>query len=262
MQSCGNRLAFRLVVALDIPLSVGWNLRNDYFATHRQEGSPKQHEKQARGVFSLSISGYSIGSKIGLDYRQRSNVREIQTRTLSVRPFNLKAPKKVFSMSTPDENGNNPYQAPVAGLPSQLNSENTSAEDQVNLTKFRQQIHALGGFWIFIGSIVLAAVAVLGFGYFKADDLERNGFAISIVAIGIMSAMSIIWILIGVLSCLKQIWAVYVGLILSYISLLMQVIQMNICGVVILIIVIMQSHRVISLANRLRAAGIPLSAKP
>jgi hypothetical protein len=57
-------------------------------------------------------------------------------------------------------------------------------------------------------------------------------------------------------------WAVYVALILTYLSLLGQVLRFNVCTIAILIAVILQAHRVIGWANRMRAAGVPLTAKP
>jgi hypothetical protein len=39
-------------------------------------------------------------------------------------------------------------------------------------------------------------------------------------------------------------------------------INLNLCGIVILIFVILQSHRVIKWAKQIRQAGLPLNAKP
>jgi hypothetical protein len=121
------------------------------------------------------------------------------------------------------------------------------------ITKFRQQIHALGAFWIIIGSAAGAA----GLGIFRADTADNN---VPIAAIMLVVGGG--WIVVGILSCLKYVGAVYVGLVVSYISLLVQVLTFNICPIIILIVVILQAHRVIGWARQLRRAGIPLATKP
>ena len=63
------------------------------------------------------------------------------------------------------------------------------------------------------------------------------------------------------MSCLKQIWAVYVGLVLSYISVIGNLININVCGLVILVVIIIQAHRVIGWSRELTARGIPLNTK-
>ena len=55
---------------------------------------------------------------------------------------------------------------------------------------------------------------------------------------------------------------VYVGLGLSYLSVISNLFNFNLCGMIILVIVIIQAHRVISWAGQLRRAGIPLTARP
>ena len=67
---------------------------------------------------------------------------------------------------------------------------------------------------------------------------------------------------LGVFSCLKHMWAVYVGLGLSYLSVISNLFNFNLCGMIILVIVIIQAHRVISWAGQLKRAGIPLTARP
>ena len=131
--------------------------------------------------------------------------------------------------------------------------------DRKLVRKFREQIHALGALWIFIGTVtaVLAFVGLQG----NADVAARvagNQSALLFV----MEVMGIIWLILGVLTCLKQMWAVYVALALSYLSLVGQILNLNVCGGIIVVIVILQAHRVLGWAKQMRAAGLPLTAKP
>ena len=138
-------------------------------------------------------------------------------------------------------------------------SSSYPAVDPKLVRKFREQIHALGALWIIIGTLnsVLAVVALQG----NRDLAVRIGGDQQWVLI-LIAGMGVIWFVLGVITCLKHMWAVYVALVLSYLSLVGQAVILNLCGVVILIIVILQAHRVIAWSKRMRAAGVPLTAKP
>jgi hypothetical protein len=161
-------------------------------------------------------------------------------------------------MSTAGSDANNPYQSPASIARAMGPPLTVSSAALVKLVKdFRSQIHALGAFWIIIGSVVI------GLGAFassimltQTDERPAAIFAVVFVVLGA------IWVALGIMSCLKQMWAVYVGLVLSYLSVIGNVINLNICGIVILVVVIFQAHRVIGWARQLASAGIPLTARP
>jgi hypothetical protein len=125
------------------------------------------------------------------------------------------------------------------------------------LKQFRQQIHALGGFWIFIGSLATGLSIFLFALIGNAPEMRGE----NIVLVAIAGIAGIIWFSVGVAACFKQMWAVYVGLGLSYLSVLGNLINLNICGLVILAVVIVQAHRVLGFAKRLRFLGIPLTTR-
>ena len=135
----------------------------------------------------------------------------------------------------------NPYQAPtsVETNPEAVDSALNAAEEK----KFNQQIVALGGFWIFIGLLAagLAGVAVF------SDGPPLPFSAIGFTVIGFLG---VLLIGIGVLTCMKKIAAVWIGLILSYVSIVGQLLLQNLCGLVIFVIVIAQAHRVISWSKK------------
>lgn len=133
------------------------------------------------------------------------------------------------------------------------------AEATEMVKKFRSQIHALGVFWIVIGAITVGMGGMIFAGqgdFAKLDEAERA------ISGGIVVGMGMTWVVLGALSLLKQMWACYVALVLSYLSLVMQIVNLNICPLVILIVVVLQAHRVISWSGKLKANGIPLTAKP
>lgn len=133
--------------------------------------------------------------------------------------------------------------------------------DRTMIRKFREQIHALGALWIFIGSL---SSAVASYALQNGPDptarimigSEQRVFLVVLAGLGLT------WLVLGVLTCLKQMWAVYVALALSYLSMVGQILNLNICGGIIIILVILQAHRVIGWAKEMRAAGLPLTAKP
>lgn len=126
--------------------------------------------------------------------------------------------------------------------------------DKELVRKFRREMHGLGGFWIFIGALAFIAGIVIAAAGAGAAGVEP---ALGVVAVVLGAG----WIGIGVFTCLKHAWAVYVGLVLSYLSLLGNLINLNICPLVILIIVIVQAHRCIKWMGQMRDAGVPLTAK-
>jgi hypothetical protein len=79
---------------------------------------------------------------------------------------------------------------------------------------------------------------------------------------GVVVVTGICWLGLGVATCLKQMWAVYIGLGLSYLSVLGNLLRFNVCSLIIVAIVILQAHRVIGWARELQTLGIPLGTKP
>ena len=153
----------------------------------------------------------------------------------------------------------NPYEPPREA--SQLYSPVYQAgniEHFKLLKQFRQQIHALGGFWIFIGSVATALSIFLATSAGNALGMRGE----NIILVAVVGVAGVIWFSVGVATCFKQMWAVYVGLGLSYLSVLGNLINLNICGLIILAAVILQAHRVLGFAKRLRFLGIPLTTRP
>jgi hypothetical protein len=166
-------------------------------------------------------------------------------------------------MSPPDENGANPYQAPEA-LEELAGDPVRSTIDPGLVKNFRQQIHALGGLWIIIGSAALA-YPVAGFGARSGlwGDPGDDFFSSEVLVLLVVAAVAgSVYLFLGVAACLKHMWAVYAGLVLSYFSLLGQLFSLNICSIIITLAVIVQAHRVIGWSKQMHAAGVPLTAKP
>ena len=152
----------------------------------------------------------------------------------------------------------NPYEPPSEAAQRYSPSYQAGNIEHFKLLKqFRQQIHALGGFWIFIGSMSAVICIVL-----LATDEDALGGMPPVVLMLITGVAAVIWFGIGISACLKQMWAVYVGLGLSYLSVLGNLINLNVCALVILAVVIIQAHRVIGFASRMRGLNIPLTIRP
>lgn len=160
----------------------------------------------------------------------------------------------------PDPYGNdhaNPYQSPSQVSESSF-AVPTDAVDRDTVKKFRQQIHALGAFWIIIGCAL--STVVLDLLDLRPGIIDMPDGNVAVLAV--FFCVGLAWIMLGVLACLKQLWAVYVGIVLTYLSLLVQARSLNLFPMVILFLVILQAHRVITWAKRLQSAGVPLTAKP
>ncbi len=126
------------------------------------------------------------------------------------------------------------------------------------LKRFRQQMNALGAAWILFGSVGMVASAVM----MTRSQNTRLSESVEFVVVILVAIISMVWFLLGVATCLKNSRAVYFGLGITYLSLLGNLMSFNICGLVIVILVIIQGHRVIGYSKTLLAAGIPLDSKP
>lgn len=136
--------------------------------------------------------------------------------------------------------------------------------DTMELQQFRREMHGLGGFWILIGGIFLLG----GFGLLLGpeevgrdrglgvEEMRGGGLLLIMLAAVMLSA--------GVGTCLKHIWAVWTGLILSAILILLQLANMpqGVCCIVVLCAVLFQAKRCLDRAKVLNDAGIPLNSAP
>jgi hypothetical protein len=126
--------------------------------------------------------------------------------------------------------------------------------DSEMIRRFRREVHALGGFWIFVGALFFLA----GLGAGELEDRFVDVDTVRAIAFAIGFSMAFI----GIMACMKQLWAIYTGLVASYFLLLVSVLGLAVCPLIIVIVVLVQAHRTIGWANRMRRAGIPLTALP
>ncbi len=152
----------------------------------------------------------------------------------------------------------NPYQSPAAPSPAIPPSSEAHEHLHKVLKDFRSQIIALGAFWIFIGVVAITAGVFVGY---MANQADQDPATMKIL-LAILGVMGAIWVGLGVCVCFKQIWALYVALVLSYVSIISSVFRLQLCSIVLLGAVIFQAHRVLRWANELQAAGIPLTTRP
>lgn len=156
---------------------------------------------------------------------------------------------------------NEPELNPFAGTVPQADLARGPVESEVDgktIQEFRRQIHVLGGLWIFVGTAVFLAVAAL---WNSATEEERSA-GWNPILLGTFSASGVLWLSLGAACFKKQMWAVYTGLTLSYLSLASNVWHSNVCGGAFILVVIVQAHRVIGAAGRMKEEGIPLDAMP
>jgi hypothetical protein len=143
---------------------------------------------------------------------------------------------------------------------SELQSDNpVIAKD---LKAFRDQLVALGALWIVIGllsgalGVYLATQAV---GPASGQTLGQGlGGAAAGVVLWMLSIVNIGYgvasLAIGVLACMKRVTALRVGMVLNYFILVIQVFALNFCGAAIMVVAILQAHRVLGLRKKLIAA--------
>lgn len=127
---------------------------------------------------------------------------------------------------------------------------------------FHQQIVALGVLWILVFGLVPGLAAYR----FASEGRGDSGYLAILLA-----GSALAWTVLGVLACLKRIWAVHVGLVLSYLIPVITVADMLrgpsgaggcLYSALFVILSILQAHRVIGFSRKMRAAGIPLDRTP
>lgn len=158
-------------------------------------------------------------------------------------------------MSFTDPNFPNPYQPPQIETPMFAPAPAVNLRLHKALKDFRSQILALGVAWIILAGLALGAGVLIG----AFGELADEATPILLAVVGVAG---LLWGGLGICTCLKQMWAVYTGLVLSYLSVVGNLVQLNMCPVVILVIIIVQAHRVIGLSKELQQAGVPLTTRP
>ena len=154
----------------------------------------------------------------------------------------------------------NPYASPTYGNESPVSATVnplTSIALLGTLRSFRTMMHIVGGIWIAYAVVICVGVLwlVTNVGAPKSDD----GFGF---VINLMVGVAVLWLTLGLFACFKHIWAVYVGLVLSYLSGLANLVQLNLCGLILVVPTIILAHIAIAKASQLRRAGIPYNSKP
>lgn len=122
--------------------------------------------------------------------------------------------------------------------------------------QFRRQVHGLGGVWIAFGCIALPAGIAMASGAMNNANVDNSSIGIVVAMVGIA------WLGLGICTCLKQLWAIYAGLVLSSFGIIGNIVSKNFVGVAILGGMVASAYKAISLAKQMREAGIPLTAKP
>lgn len=155
-------------------------------------------------------------------------------------------------------NDDNPYAAPQHGFEPPSSGE--VPQDLRKLVKdFRSQSLALGVLWVIfaviVGGLAVALVQVNNFPGIQAEPDFATTLAL------IMGCIGTGWLISGVGTLMKQMWGIYVGLAMSYLAIVGNLINLNLCGIVLIVIVLLQAHRVLSFANKMRAAGLALDAQ-
>lgn len=158
-------------------------------------------------------------------------------------------------MATPDEDSTNPY-APTTISESIADDEQIATNAKL-VKDFRSQSLALGVLWILIASLCIGLSLV----FLNARSLMSGDAQTRFANATLLGGVGIAWLVSGTLALTKNIWGVYFGLVLSYLWLIGVVLQVNICAFVIVIIVLIQAHRVIGFANKMKKLGIPLTQR-
>lgn len=115
------------------------------------------------------------------------------------------------------------------------------------MERFQELIRILGALWLSTGSIVTSGAV---------GGLREDSFFYAIV-MGLGVAM----IVLGLFTLLKRMWAIYSGLVVNYILILVSIILVIPGGVIFLLSLALMAHLAVSWAKELQARGLPLNAR-
>ena len=181
-------------------------------------------------------------------------------------------------MSEPDDDGIRPGEPPPSKPESHVDGS-VPHVPSISLPQylldidraFRAQTLSLGAAWIFVG---LCAMAASGCLMARADELPARLRSYYAVLVMVSAGAALVWIPLGVGACLRRMWAIQAGLGVNYVLLLVYVAMQAAsmltlegaqlfgallapsCGALIILISILQAHRVIWLDQQLRAARL------
>jgi hypothetical protein len=160
-----------------------------------------------------------------------------------------------MSNETPDLN---PYASPA--IPDGLVQQPvvSSYERLKDVKRFRSEIHALGGVWIAIGLFPIGMALLVILETAVQSELTFE----SLLATGTFLVIGTPFVVIGIFTCRKQMWAVYVGLVMCYLVAGLSLPFCNLFVALVSLAGVFGGHRIISWAQELRRKGIPLTTRP
>ena len=125
--------------------------------------------------------------------------------------------------------------------------------DRQTISEFKSSVKTAGGIWLASGVLALGFI-MLAMGGGKLPGIV-GGLLVFVAMI------AVVWIVIGGFAIARHMWAIWTGLVLSYLSLVGNVMSMaqgesgGICGIAFVIISLVHGHRVIKHAKTIREAG-------
>lgn len=125
---------------------------------------------------------------------------------------------------------------------------------------FNRQITGVGCLWTFFG-IMIVLVILLGGAALKEAMGDEDDVPVTVMML-IFGLIAASWLLAGVGSLMKQVWAVWIGLVLSYLAVLGNILTIvtegargatQVCiGMGLVVIGIYQAHKVLGIAKRMK----------
>lgn len=152
----------------------------------------------------------------------------------------------------------NPYAAPAIPDPLVQQPVVSTYEMLKDVKRFRSEIHTLGGLWIAVGAFPFG----LGILALLETAFESKFSNESLVAAGMFLMIGSPFVVIGFFTCCKQMWAVYVGLILAYVLVGLSLPFCNLFVALLSLGGVFGGHRIIHWSQELRRKGIPLTTQP
>jgi membrane-associated HD superfamily phosphohydrolase len=142
-------------------------------------------------------------------------------------------------------------------------TEFSQQTDQDLLRRFQREVNWLSGLWFLAGMLAagFGLVAAYQFQFELRSELSDRLFLtyMSLSAAAVFAG--IVMMTLGFLAARRNMGSIKVGLVIAYIAIVGNLLWLNGCTIILIAVILLQSHDAISSAKELRQRGIPLDAK-
>ena len=126
------------------------------------------------------------------------------------------------------------------------------------LQHYRDQTMLVAVVWSIYGFYYLG---IVGLALMDNDPKLRQAAGPNGEGYYIAATLGLAWLVCGLLTGMRHMFAVYLGLVVTYLATALNVLSINLCGLTVCIAMLVIAHRLIATAFRMRSHKVPTSTE-